>query len=287
MAIYIDSLALLNFIINYLLLLAAAKIGGGPFRRWRLAAAALFGAGYAVLVWIPPFAPAMRSLPAKILSGAAMAAIAFAGVKPGRFIRLCAFFMGATFLLGGVVLALGMLTGAPAAPGGIPYMPVDFKVLFLVAGLSYAMLALVFRHMGRHGPAETAGVTIGWGDRKITAKALIDTGHTLTDPLSGSEVLILEPDCAKPLLPAAAAMLIDRKPLRDPVKLLEMLGTLGYGSRFRIVPYRVMGSEGAFLLVFRPDRVTVDGKARKNCLVGLAPTPLEAGAGIEGLVSVR
>ena len=51
--IYIDSLALLNFIINYLLLLAAARVGGAPFRRLRLAGAALLGAGYAVLVWLP------------------------------------------------------------------------------------------------------------------------------------------------------------------------------------------------------------------------------------------
>lgn len=287
MAVYIDSLALLNFIINYLLLLAAAKIGGGAFRRYRLILGALFGALYAVLVWIPPLSALLSSLPIKLLSGLLMAVIAFAGVRMGRFLRLCAFLGAAAFLLGGIVLALGMLTGTPTAPGGIPYMPIDFKVLFLVAALSYLLLTLVFRHMGRHGPGESAAVDIQWEDRKIHIRVLIDTGHTLVDPLSGSEVIILEISSAAALLPPGAALLIDEKTLRAPSALLEALGELGYGARFRLVPYRVMGQQSSFLMAFRPDSVTVDAKPRRLCLIGLAPTPLDAGVGIEGLISAK
>ena len=45
--VYIDALFLLNLIVNYLLLLAAAKLAGEPLRRLRLAAGAALGGLYA------------------------------------------------------------------------------------------------------------------------------------------------------------------------------------------------------------------------------------------------
>ncbi|MDR0293845.1 MAG: sigma-E processing peptidase SpoIIGA [Oscillospiraceae bacterium] len=280
--IYIDSLALLNFLINYLLLLATARVGGTGFRRLRLAAAALFGAAYAVAVWLPGMA-FLSGLFWKALSCAVMVFIAFGGFRRPRLVRLCLLFVAASFLLGGVVLALGMLAGVPSS-GGIPYMPVDFKTLFLTAGLSYAALTLAFRHMGRHGVRETAEVLAIWEDRRILVKALLDSGHTLTDPISGAEVLILGTPAALTLLPRRAASLIDPSLLRDPAGVMELMGTLGFGARFRLVPFRAVGVDCGFLLAFRPDRVSVRGKHRPGCLIGISPTPLAEG--IDGLVSV-
>ncbi|MCL1806892.1 MAG: sigma-E processing peptidase SpoIIGA [Oscillospiraceae bacterium] len=273
--IYIDSLAFLNFIINYLLLLATARVGGMGFRRWRLALAALFGAGYAVAVWMPGFS-FLSGLFWKALSCAAMAFIAFGGVKPSRLARLGLLFVAASFLLGGVVLALGMLSGAPSS-GGIPYMPVDFKTLFLTAGISYALLTLAFKHRARHGPRETADVSVTWETRHIQVKGLFDSGHTLVDPISGSEVLILDCSAALKLLPPDAAALIDPPLLRDPAGVMELMGSLNAGARFRLIPFRSVGVDCGFLLAFRPDTVKVRAKTRPGCLIGISPTPLAEG----------
>ncbi len=51
--VYIDSLFLLNFVVNYLLLLAAAKLSGEPLRRLRMAGGAALGAAYAAAVFFP------------------------------------------------------------------------------------------------------------------------------------------------------------------------------------------------------------------------------------------
>ena len=279
--IYIDSLALLNFIVNYLLLLATARVGGMGFRRPRLAAAALFGAGYAVAVWMPGLA-FLSGLFWKALSCAAMTFIAFGGARIPRLIRLCLLFAAASFLLGGVVLALGMIAGAPSS-GGIPYMPVDFKTLFLTAGLSYAALTLAFKHMGRHGAREITEVRAAWETRQVRVRALLDSGHTLTDPISGAEVLILDASAALTLLPPRAAALLDPPLLRDPAGVMELMGTLGFGTRFRLVPFRAVGVDCGFLLAFRPDRVSVRGKDRAGCLIGISPTPLAEG--IDALAS--
>lgn len=283
--VYIDSLALLNFIINYLLLLTSARIGGITFRRPRIAGAALFGALYAAVVWLPVTA-FLAGLFWKILSYAVIVFIAFGGLKPAKLARLALLFAATSFLLGGLVLALGMLAGTPSY-GGIPYIPIDFKTLFLTAGLSYGVLALVFKHWGRHGTRETAEVSVKWDSRRISVKALLDSGHALTDPLSGSDVLILGMDAALPLLPPEAAALIDEALLRDPSAVMELMGSLGLGSRFRLIPFRSVGVDCGFLLAFRPDRVEIQGRVRVKCLIAISPTPIDAGAGIEALAAIE
>ncbi|MCL2003588.1 MAG: sigma-E processing peptidase SpoIIGA [Oscillospiraceae bacterium] len=279
--IYIDSLALLNLIINYLLLLATARIGGIGFNRWRVAAAALFGAGYAVMVWLPGFW-FLSGFFWKALSCAAMAFIAFGGVRPARLARLGLLFIALSFLLGGAVLAIGLFMGEGVS-GGVPYIPVDFKTLFLTAGLSYAVLTLAFKRLGRHGPGETADILAVWDGRHIRVRALIDSGHTLTDPISGAEVAVLDRAAALTLLPPDAAALIDGVLLRDAAGVMELMGSLGFGARFRLVPYRAVGVDCAFLLAFRPDGVTVGGKKRPGCLIGISPTPIAEG--FDALVS--
>jgi stage II sporulation protein GA (sporulation sigma-E factor processing peptidase) len=279
--IYIDSLALLNFIINYLLLLATSRIGGAGSRRLRLAAAALFGAGYAVMVWLPGFA-FLSGFFWKALSCAVMAFISFGGIRPGRFARLCLLFIAASFLLGGVVLAIGLIAGE-ASPSGIPYIPVDFRTLFLTAGISYAVLTLAFRQMARHGPRESAEVSAVWNDRTIQVRALLDSGHTLTDPISGAEIIILDRSSALRLLPPRAAELVTL--LRDPAGVMELMGELGLGVRFRLIPYRAVGVDCGFMLAFRPDSVTVEKKKRANSLIGISPTPIAEG--FDALVSIH
>ena len=51
--IYVDTLFLLNAIIDYLLLLLAARLAGEPLRRLRFAAGAVLGGLYAVAIFLP------------------------------------------------------------------------------------------------------------------------------------------------------------------------------------------------------------------------------------------
>ena len=50
--VYLDRVVLLNLAVDYLLLLATARLAGLPLRRGRLALAAALGALYAAAVWL-------------------------------------------------------------------------------------------------------------------------------------------------------------------------------------------------------------------------------------------
>ena len=76
MTVYADEAFLLNGAVDYLLLVCAAKLGGGRILRLRLALAAAFGGVYAAAALFPALA-FLRQLPVKLASLAAMLLIAF------------------------------------------------------------------------------------------------------------------------------------------------------------------------------------------------------------------
>ena len=51
--IYIDTLFLLNTLVDYLLLLASARVAGEPLRRGRFALGAVLGGLYACAIFLP------------------------------------------------------------------------------------------------------------------------------------------------------------------------------------------------------------------------------------------
>lgn len=72
--IYIDRLFLLNLVLDYLIVLCSARLCGIKLRRARYAAAAVFGALYAVLSLLPGLA-FLKLWPVKLICGLLMALI--------------------------------------------------------------------------------------------------------------------------------------------------------------------------------------------------------------------
>lgn len=71
MRIYIDRVFLLNLAVDYLLLLAAARLAGIPLRRLRLLLCAAGGGLYAAVVFLPGLGWLAHPV-GKVVSGAAM-----------------------------------------------------------------------------------------------------------------------------------------------------------------------------------------------------------------------
>jgi len=103
--VYIDSLFAVNFAVNYLLLLSAARFSGAPMRRGRIAVGAGLGALYAVAVYLPGFG-FLGGFGVKAGLAALMALIAYGlegGWKP--LLKRLLVFWGVSFALAGAVMA--------------------------------------------------------------------------------------------------------------------------------------------------------------------------------------
>ena len=83
--VYLDSVFVLNGLMDYLLALCAARLAGVPLRRGRYVLAGVLGGAYAAAVFLPglSFLAAVR---AKLAAGPLLALIAFGGEE--KLLRL-------------------------------------------------------------------------------------------------------------------------------------------------------------------------------------------------------
>lgn len=275
--IYIDVLFLLNLAVDYLLLLAAARITGERIVRLRLSLGALLGAGYAAALFLPGLGWMEHPL-CKLCCAVGMVLLSFG--KSRRLLRLLLVFCGAGAALGGAVLALQMMgTGGLRLQNGVLYTDFDVRILLVTTILSYVLLSLVFERAARHGGArrDLRAARLLMDERQITLTVLTDTGNTLTDPVRNSPVMVAEAGALAGLLP---------EPLdaADPVGAMERVGDEGLKRRMRLLPYRAVGVENGLLLAVRVDRAVIGGWTQTGLLVALSPTPVSDGGGYQALI---
>lgn len=264
--VYIDEVFFLNALVDYLLLLCAAKLAGEELRRWAFALAALLGGLYAALMFLPGWGFLSHPL-CKLCAGVLMALVAYG--RSRRLLRVGLTFLGTAAAFGGGVLALQLLSGAPVVP--------DLKGVCLSAAGCYAFLTLLFRRGTRHGGGELAQVKLTRRGRSCQLTALVDTGNTLTDPLTGKSVMVAQAEAVRSLFPAGECPTPEE--LQDPLSAMEKRG-----AGWRLVPYRAVGVDRGLLLACRVDSAQVSGEDRGPLLVALSPTTVSDGGGYTALL---
>ena len=279
--IYVDTLFLLNALVDYLLLLASARLAGEPLARLRFAAGAVLGGGYAAAIFLPGLAFLAHPL-CRLAWAVLMVLTAF--WRSRRLLRQLLIFLALSCAFGGGVLAVGLLGGRGLSlPGGVLYTGMDLKMVLLSAAGCYGLLTLVFQRAGRHaGPGgELRPVRLTLGERRVELTALVDTGNTLTDPATGRPVLVAEADSVEELLPPGIRP--EAAELRDPAGVLERMEE-PWRRRFRLLPYRAVGVERGLLLALRLDKVQVGEEDRGPMLAALSPTPVSDGGNYRALL---
>lgn len=254
--IYVDSLLFLNLAADYLLLLASGRAAGAVLHRRRILIAAVLGALYALAAVLPGCGFLTRPA-AKIALGIAMSLIAFGSER--RFWRCCVVFFAISALFGGAVWALGMFAGYDAAT--LAYVPVNTRVLIFGFAICYAAVTLLMRGTFSKRARRVVPLELTLGHHHVTLRALLDTGNTLSDPVTGRSVIVADA--------AALAPLLGRIDVSDAAMAAEELSALpGLAMRVSLVPYRAVGVSASLLAAVRPDAVTLDG-AHVDALVAL------------------
>lgn len=266
--VYVDVLIVLNFIINYFLLLAANRVSGRSNRRARLLFASFVGAFFALIIFLPPMGKPAELL-FKIAASTAMVRLANPWHGKAEFLKEWVVLFLITFLFGGVLLALRMLV-APASMlyhNGIVYFSVSPFILLTNITLSYVILTLAqrlgssFRLTG--GIYETRLQLFG---QTVSLRALLDTGNTLTEPFSGLPVVVCGIDQLKGLLPPEVAQAA-RTPQDAP--------SPGFGMRF--VPFSSVGGAGVLPAVkgqLLQVRLAQGPVEIENFYVAISPKPI-------------
>lgn len=276
MVVYLDVLFGANALMDYITLLAAARLGGAYVKRSRLLLASLLGGGYAALAAVQPV---LALLPLRVLAGIGICAAAFLGQD--AFARLCALYLVVAASFAGLAAALGHAAGRQLLYGAGYYFAVPLRVLLLAAAVGYAVSGVLLRGDALHGPLrrEVERLTIRFDGREREVRVLHDTGNGLSEPVSGRPVIVLERKAADGLM---GGVLPDCE--TDAAALLAALPP-GLQHRCGLLPYRAVGTEGGLLLYFRPDSVRRADGAALDCVCAVGPANIGQGA-YEGLIGV-
>ena len=244
MPVYLDVLVVLNFLVDLFLLLGTNRLSGHPPDIKRALIAASLGGIYGGICVLPGLSFLAGTL-WRIAALSLMAGIGFGFRRDA--LRRGILFVLLSMALGGVAMGLS---------GG------GFWTLVLSAGAVCAMCLFGFR--GRVGaeyvPVELEGIRF---------TALRDTGNTLTDPITGQQVLVVSAKIGTRLLGSGG------QDLTDPVK------AMGKVDGARLIPYHAVGKH-AMLLAKRYENVTI-GKWKGSCLVAFAPDDIGQGRPYEAL----
>lgn len=253
--VYVDVLFLINFCMDFLALLLAGGFLHLEPRRIPLAVSSAIGGIYAVIAALFPGNAAFGAL-----IGMGVACL-LCYVAYGRFCRgkifwcLFALFYGISWLLG------GMITGAYEFLRGffenrnelfLAITEGDAKIAFFFSLLLSCafLLTLLKRHLYFKKEEKSVDITVRSGDREKTLSALVDSGNTLCDPISGRPCIVIDPKAAAPILPQDVLQL----------SAAEDSGISGLSEqsrkRIRLIPADTVGGH-QLLIGYRADRITV------------------------------
>lgn len=269
--VYIDRVAVLNLMVDYLLLMTTATLAGTPLRRLRFGLCAVGGSAYAVAVFL---LPVLAHPLCRIGAGIVMAMCAFGEeVRPWRLTALFWLLSGG---LAGLLLALGLLSGAPyGLVSRVSYADISWPVLLGGAAVFYGLLHLLFRQTARHERGELMDIDVVVGGRRCRLRALRDNGNTLRDPIRGQPVLVAEAAALRRLWPAETAEILGRAV--PPEEKMALLHRAGVDIPFVLLPFRAVGTEGGLLLACRSDYVQIGRRSVMHTLVALTDTQVGAG----------
>ena len=155
----------------------------------------------------------------------------------------------------------------------------SFFGLILVAAAAYLTARLVFSRLFQHGGRQIVPLTVRLGAREAPIRALRDTGNTLCDPITGEAALVIDAQTAAQLLPQAE---LTAETLSAPAQLLPELARQYPALRFRLIPYRAVGTRAGLLLAARCEVVERSGRARR-ALAAFSPTPVSDGGNFQAL----
>lgn len=246
---YLDILWILNFTVDLLLLIAANRLSGYPTAVGRTVLAAVVGGFYGSICMLPGWFFLAGTVWRLVFLGV-MGFVAFGSNRDA--LRRCVLFVLLSMAMGGIAIGIGR--------GGVLSI-----LLCAISVCVMCMFGLRGKLGGRFLPVE-----ICYNGKCHRFTAMIDTGNTLTDPITGQQVMVVSSGLGQRLLGQGAIA------FSDPISAMECI------QGGRLIPYHSVGTENGLLAAKRFQDVTI-GKWHGDCLVAFSPQELGKGEAYEAL----
>ncbi|CFX63548.1 Peptidase U4, sporulation factor SpoIIGA [Syntrophomonas zehnderi OL-4] len=270
--VYADLTFLINFILDFLILWASARLSRIRIKYPRLLLASFLGGVYAV-GYLFDFLMLLYCLPAKLTASVVLILLAFGFHNWQKFKQVCLYFYGISCAVAGASLAVPYLL-----PHGS--QPVSWSYLYLLAGIICVLIIGFWAEKYLNQTLIPAllkyPVSIRFGDLICRGEGFLDTGNGLRDPLTQRPIVVAEYALLKTCLPEDFKLALENHP--DENERLEAISMSTWSNRMRLIPFSSIGKKNGLLIGVRCDEMVVNlGKKKlqhKNLVVGIYPHKL-------------
>lgn len=144
----------------------------------------------------------------------------------------------------------------------------SFRILLISTCVFFILIKLSADHLKRWALSKQIfyEINIYLGEKKSSFNALVDTGNTLYDCITGQPIIIAQLDKIKDIFPKEILFDLETKNLEGLV-LCDKI-------KFNFVPFKSIGNENGLLICFRPDQIKIlcgsDSQSNKNIFVSNA-----------------
>jgi stage II sporulation protein GA (sporulation sigma-E factor processing peptidase) len=257
--VYADVLFIINFCMNLVVLCVCKRLLSCGGKRWRIAVSAAVGGVYSVCVFFPDIS-FLYTFILKAAVSAAMVWFSFP-TKSAKafFLRLGTFYL-ASFVLGGACMALMYMTDVGGKTGAILkngafYMQLPFRSVILASVGAYLLIISVSDAIKRIRGRRLYDVTIRLGENIVASRGMVDTGNSLTEPVTKRPVPVAQWSVVSGLLPAGCT--------KD--NFIRYVPP----ERIKLIPCKSAGKENGVMWAVRADEMSFADKVVEKPLVGI------------------
>lgn len=232
--IYVDSFFVLQFFLNLFLLELVNRLCYRAASVKRVVGGAVIGAACSMLPFLLPVKLGYSMLGGFLLSVISMSLFTFRTFRLRQLLKILEKMLMMTLLLGGILIFLLKLL-----PNGQGALKGCFAVLS-VGAVSYVVTGRLMK--GDKDSENVCIVTLEGSQGKLQIEALIDTGNSLVEPISGEPVAVLQEE-------------VFRRLFGDEVPEL-----------YRVIPYCSVGKSNGILKGYLLEQLTIELQGvKKEC----------------------
>lgn len=258
MTVYADILVLVNFIVDYFLLLLTSRFLQKKPCIWRLIMGAVAGGVFSLYIFLPQTNFLIQSL-VQILMCAVLCLVTFGFGNVKAFFRNAAVLFVVNFAYSGAMIAIWLLFKpyGMVINNSIVYFDVSPLFLILFSVIGYFVVILLRSLLKKTFPQNTyCNVTVNCQNHSLKLSGIVDSGNSLKDVFGVSQIFITEQDIVNSLL---------RQEIQNPMRFRKIPCSTVAGERL-LDGYRIDNAE----VIYNNKKYSF-----KNPVLAVSNTPLD------------
>ena len=275
MTIYIDVVLIENLIMNYIILFTTGIILKSKIQPIRILIASLLGAIYSIISYVGVL-KIYSSFILKIVLSVLIVYIAFNPQNIKKMWKDLLIFYLTSFVFGGAAFALIYIVKPQdiIMKNGLFLGTYPLKTVVLGAVIAFVISIAAFSLVKSKISKKDmfCKIEIKINNKIINAKAMIDTGNMLKEPITNTPVVVVEHTLLYECMPKEILNNLENIIGGDFEKVPEHIKNI-YISKLKLIPFSSLGKQNGMLLGIKPEYIKIikeeEERINKNVIIGI------------------